>query len=123
MTMPTVFVSHGSPMLILEQHRPARAFLAALGEACGEMDVPQPDYTRPGSFGSLELREHAGNEFIGQTVSREGGASVPVVSLDSLELPRLARGSPGGIAGARRGTAAPRPGARRARELCDVRRR
>ena len=33
MTMPTVFVSHGSPMLILEQHRPARAFLAALGEA------------------------------------------------------------------------------------------
>ena len=67
----------------------ARVRLAALGEACGEMDVPQPDYTRPGSFGSLELREHAGNEFIGQTVSREGGASVPVVSLDSLDLPRL----------------------------------
>lgn len=32
MTMPTVFVSHGSPMLILEEHRPARAFLASLGE-------------------------------------------------------------------------------------------
>lgn len=30
MSMPTVFVSHGSPMLILED-RPARAFLASLG--------------------------------------------------------------------------------------------
>ena len=31
MTMPTIFVSHGSPMLILED-RPARAFLASLGQ-------------------------------------------------------------------------------------------
>ena len=31
MSMPTVFVSHGSPMLILED-RPARAFLASLGQ-------------------------------------------------------------------------------------------
>src|SRR5215831_7746683 len=31
MSMPTVFVSHGSPMLILED-RPARAFLASLGK-------------------------------------------------------------------------------------------
>ena len=31
MSMPTVFVSHGSPMLILEEDRPARAFLASLG--------------------------------------------------------------------------------------------
>jgi len=30
MSMPTIFVSHGSPMLILED-RPARAFLASLG--------------------------------------------------------------------------------------------
>ncbi|MBV8392295.1 MAG: dioxygenase [Alphaproteobacteria bacterium] len=31
-SMPTVFVSHGSPMLFLEQDLPARAFLATLGE-------------------------------------------------------------------------------------------
>lgn len=31
MSMPTIFVSHGSPMLILED-RPARAFLASLGD-------------------------------------------------------------------------------------------
>ena len=33
MSMPTVFVSHGSPMLILEEHRPAREFLASLARA------------------------------------------------------------------------------------------
>ncbi len=37
MSMPTVFVSHGSPMLYLEQGLPARAFLAGLGSA-----VPKP---------------------------------------------------------------------------------
>ncbi|MBV8187398.1 MAG: dioxygenase, partial [Alphaproteobacteria bacterium] len=31
MSMPTIFVSHGSPMLILEDV-PARAFLASLGK-------------------------------------------------------------------------------------------
>jgi len=31
MSMPTVFVSHGSPMLYLENDLPARAFLATLG--------------------------------------------------------------------------------------------
>ena len=37
MSMPTVFVSHGSPMLFLEQDLPARAFLATLGK-----QVPKP---------------------------------------------------------------------------------
>ena len=37
MSMPTVFVSHGSPMLYLEKELPARAFLAGLGKA-----VPRP---------------------------------------------------------------------------------
>ena len=36
MSMPTVFLSHGSPMLILED-RPARAFLASLGHV-----LPRP---------------------------------------------------------------------------------
>jgi 4,5-DOPA dioxygenase extradiol len=37
MSMPTVFVSHGSPMLYLEKDLPARAFLAGLGTA-----LPRP---------------------------------------------------------------------------------
>ncbi|HTR85897.1 MAG TPA: class III extradiol ring-cleavage dioxygenase [Reyranella sp.] len=37
MSMPTLFVSHGSPMLYLEQDLPARAFLASLGA-----QVPHP---------------------------------------------------------------------------------
>lgn len=69
----------------------ARVRLAALGESRGELAVPQPDYFSPGSFGSLELRRRAGNEFIGQAISYEAGASatVPMVNLDSLGLERL----------------------------------
>ena len=37
MSMPTLFVSHGSPMLYLERDLPARAFLASLGS-----HVPRP---------------------------------------------------------------------------------
>jgi 4,5-DOPA dioxygenase extradiol len=37
MSMPTLFVSHGSPMLYLEKDVPARAFLASLGQ-----QVPRP---------------------------------------------------------------------------------
>jgi 4,5-DOPA dioxygenase extradiol len=37
MSMPTVFVSHGSPMLYLEKDLPARAFLSSLGSV-----VPKP---------------------------------------------------------------------------------
>ena len=37
MSMPTLFVSHGSPMLYLEKDVPARAFLASLGK-----QVPRP---------------------------------------------------------------------------------
>ena len=37
MSMPTLFVSHGSPMLYLEKDVPGRAFLASLGQ-----QVPRP---------------------------------------------------------------------------------
>jgi FkbM family methyltransferase len=71
----------------------ARVRLAALGEACGELPVPQPDYFKPASFGSLELerRNDRKTEFIGQPISYEAAAcsKVPLVSLDSLELERL----------------------------------
>ncbi len=69
----------------------ARARLAALGETCGELQIPQPDYFTPASFGSLELRQRQGTEFIGQAVSYEAQASVtvPMVTFDSLGLDRL----------------------------------
>lgn len=69
----------------------ARARLAALGERCGDMIVPRPDYMRPASFGSLELRQRENTESIGQHVSYDAnhGAKVPVVDLPSLELDRL----------------------------------
>ncbi|KLU24877.1 FkbM family methyltransferase [Caballeronia mineralivorans PML1(12)] len=69
----------------------ARVKLAALGEVCGELIVPQPDYFTPSSYGSLELRGHDRNEFIGQRVSYDAasGNKVPMVNLDSLGLERL----------------------------------
>ncbi|WP_211461061.1 FkbM family methyltransferase [Collimonas silvisoli] len=69
----------------------ARVRLAALGETCGELTVPAPDYFTPASFGSLEMRQNDGNEFIGQQISYEASAcnTVPLVSLDSLNMGRL----------------------------------
>jgi len=69
----------------------ARVRLAALGERCGNLAVPQPDYFTPASFGSLELRQGANTEFIGQQISYAASASttVPMVNLDSLGLERL----------------------------------
>jgi FkbM family methyltransferase len=69
----------------------ARARLAALGESVGELAVPRPDYFKPSSFGSLELRQGAKTENIGQEVSYapEDCDRVPMVSLDSLALERL----------------------------------
>ena len=69
----------------------ARARNSALGASCGELEIPQPNYFSPASFGSLELRQSQTNEFIGQKVSyaSEDCTMVPKVNLDSLQLPRL----------------------------------
>ncbi|MEX3930532.1 FkbM family methyltransferase [Paraburkholderia phymatum] len=69
----------------------ARTRLAALGETCGELIVPRPDYTRPASFGSLELRQREDTEAIGQQISYDAkdGVKVPMIDLPSLNLERL----------------------------------
>lgn len=67
----------------------AQARHAAVAAECGSMRVPVPDYLSPGSFGSLELRPRAENEFIGQTIDYGATAEIPCLSLDSLALPRL----------------------------------
>ncbi|MEQ5842341.1 FkbM family methyltransferase [Paraburkholderia acidicola] len=69
----------------------ARAKLAALGEHCGELIIPQPDYFAHASFGSFELRQTENTEDIGQSISYDPsrGVAVPMVSIDSLDLPRV----------------------------------
>ena len=69
----------------------ARALHAVLAERPGSVHVPVPDYLRPGSFGSLEMRLTAMTEFIGQPIDYGQGATVPVpaVAIDGLGLERL----------------------------------
>jgi FkbM family methyltransferase len=67
----------------------AQALHAAVGAEPGRMMMPQPDYTRAGSFGSLELRAGPDNEPIGQPVDYAKTVPVRVVSLDALAPHRV----------------------------------
>jgi FkbM family methyltransferase len=69
----------------------ARALHAAVAARSGTMKIPTPDYLSPASFGSLELRQREGGEFIGQPIdySDRNAATIPTVALDSLALPRI----------------------------------
>jgi len=69
----------------------ARAIRAAVGAHNGALRVPTPNYQAPASFGSLELRQSAANEYIGQQIdySEQSLTTVPMVTIDSLNLSRL----------------------------------
>jgi FkbM family methyltransferase len=69
----------------------ANALYAAIGATVGTISVPQPDYVKPASFGSLELRPSASNEFIGQTIdyAPERCSEVRLLTIDSLGLDRI----------------------------------
>jgi FkbM family methyltransferase len=69
----------------------ARAIWGAVGAENGEIMVPRPDYLQPGSYGSLEIRPSARNEFIGQAIdySEQAGQRTRLFTIDSLALPRL----------------------------------
>jgi FkbM family methyltransferase len=69
----------------------ARAIWSAVGRECGEIRVPILDYTKPASFGSLEIRPAERAEFIGQKAdySGSGTSPAPLISIDSLKLPRV----------------------------------
>ncbi|MBW5286518.1 FkbM family methyltransferase [Burkholderia gladioli] len=56
----------------------------AVGSVDGFLTVPFVDYHTRSSFGSLELREREGKEYIGQEVDYARGYEVPLVTLDSL---------------------------------------
>lgn len=69
----------------------ARAHLCAIGARAGSLRVPVPDYLRPSSFGSLELKKREATEFIGQPISYEEQdmSTVPLVALDDQGWSRL----------------------------------
>jgi len=69
----------------------ARAIWAAVGAVNGALRVPVPDYFVPSSFGSLEMRQGATTEFIGQAIDYSDAATqtVQMVAIDALNLPRL----------------------------------
>ncbi len=69
----------------------ARALHAAVAAKTGTMRIPTPDYLKPGSFGSLELRARQGVEFIGQPIdySERVAAEIRTVTIDSLGFARI----------------------------------
>ena len=66
----------------------AVAVNAAVSSESGVMQIPSPDYFVPSSFGSLELRQRAGNEFIGQRIDYQNTVNVRKLMLDEFNLPR-----------------------------------
>jgi FkbM family methyltransferase len=68
----------------------ALALHAAVSSEPGIMAIPNPNYMVASSFGSLELRQRANNEFIGQAVNyTENTAEIRKVALDEFQLPRV----------------------------------
>ncbi|MBV8660048.1 MAG: FkbM family methyltransferase [Burkholderiales bacterium] len=69
----------------------ARAIWGAVGANSGTLGVPTPDYFKPSSYGSLELRKKDSTEFIGQDIdySSEHLQEVRMLTIDALKLERL----------------------------------
>jgi FkbM family methyltransferase len=61
----------------------------AVSSESGVMQIPSPNYFVPSSFGSLELRQRAGNEFIGQPIDYQNTVNVRKLMLDEFGLPRV----------------------------------
>ena len=62
---------------------------AALGSVIGKINIPKPNYNKPSSFGSLELKEKKNNEFIGQAIDYQNTKQIDMLSIDSLKLKRI----------------------------------
>jgi len=56
----------------------AIAMHGAVSAEAGNMKIPMPDYTTASSFGSLELRQSATNEFIGQKIDYSEANTVTI---------------------------------------------
>ena len=69
----------------------ARAIHAAVASAPGSMRIPNPNYLAPASFGSLDLKQRDGADFIGQVIDYSPARMVEVraITLDGFNFPRL----------------------------------
>jgi FkbM family methyltransferase len=69
----------------------ARAIHAAVGAHKGTLSMPRPDYNVAGSFGSLEIRQTAKTEFIGQTIDYTPGNcdEISMVTIDEIASERV----------------------------------
>jgi len=69
----------------------AVAIHAAVSSELGSMKIPNPNYLTASSFGSLELRQRDGNEFIGQVIDYSADKTVNVqkMTIDALNFPRV----------------------------------
>ena len=68
----------------------ALAVHAAVSSESGTLQIPNPDYFTPSSFGSLELQQRPNNEFIGQQINyTDNTVLVRKMTLDELNLPRV----------------------------------
>ncbi len=69
----------------------ATAIHAAVSGQSGVMRIPTPDYLRPASLGSLELKPTAAPEAIGQAIDYSDAALTPVrmIALDDLAPARV----------------------------------
>jgi len=65
------------------------AKFAAVGASCSSIEIPEPNYLIPSSYGSFELQKSDNNEFIGQEIDYKKTKTIPLVSIDSLNLKRL----------------------------------
>ncbi len=67
----------------------ALAMYAAVSSEPGIIGVPVPDYFKPSSFGSLEIKPRPQTEFIGQPIDYSNTVPVQKISIDALNLPRV----------------------------------
>jgi FkbM family methyltransferase len=68
----------------------AIAIHAAVSSEAGTLEIPNPNYLVPSSFGSLELRQRIGNEFIGQPIDyAKNTVVIRKLSIDEIGLPRV----------------------------------
>jgi len=68
----------------------ARAIWAAVDAEAGFIDIPEPNYCQPGSFGSLELQQVVGTEDIGQPIDYAKPTShVRTIKIDDLGCGRV----------------------------------
>lgn len=70
--------------IVLNDHSMIDPFNLAVGGQEGTLTFLAPDYSKPGSYGSLSLRQSGKIEDIGQPLAQANEVSVPMTTLDKL---------------------------------------